>query len=91
MDVILLDPSDEALVTIDWADVLPASVTLSSVTHTAPSPLVLVSQATDIAQGRSQAKVRGATHGALYMLEAQATLSNGEIINRQFPARGWNS
>lgn len=91
MSIVLLDPSDSALITIDWADVLIDAVTLSAVTHTVPSGLTKVSEAVDLGNGRSQVKVSGAQHGIPYMIEAQATLSNGEVINRQFPARGWNS
>ena len=91
MSIVLLDPSDSSLITIDWADVLINAVTLSAVTHTVPAGLTKVSEAIDVPNGRSQVKVSGATHGSAYMIEAQATLSNGEVINRQFPARGWNS
>ncbi len=91
MTVVLLDPSDSALITIDWADVLAIGVTLSAVTHIVPTGLTKVTEAQDLANGKSQVKVSGAAHGLMYMIEAQATLSNGEVINRQFPARGWNS
>lgn len=89
--IVLLDPSDNALITIDWTDVLSGSVTLSSVTHTVPSPLSKGTESTNTGTGQSQVRVSGAVHGAMYMIEAQATLSNGDVINRQFPVRGWNS
>lgn len=90
--IVVLDPSDEAIVPIDWTDSLPSTVTLTgTVEHTVPTPLVRISQGTDALNNLSQLKVRGMVHGGLYMIEAQATLSNGEIINRQFPVRGWNS
>jgi hypothetical protein len=93
MSIILLDPSDQALITINWAEeALPQGVTLQgNVVHTVPSPLTKVSEATNNGAGTSQVKVSGAVHGGVYMIEAQATLSNGEVINRQFPARGFNS
>lgn len=90
-NIVLLDPGDSALITIDWNDVLPATVTLSSVTHTVPSPLNKISEVTSSGTGESQVKVSGAVHAGLYMIEAAATLSNGEVLNRQWPARGWNS
>lgn len=87
--MILFDPSDNALVTFDWTDVLPASVTVIGVVHTVPSPLV---KGTESASSpTSSVKISGAVHGGMYMVEGQATLSNGEVINRQFPIRGWNS
>lgn len=92
MNIALLDPDDQALVTIDWSDVLTSGVTLSgSVLHIVPLPLTKTSESTDIGTNRSQVRIAGAVHGALYMVSAQATLSNGETINRQFPLRGWNS
>lgn len=91
MSITLLDPSDSALITIDWSDVLPVGVTLGTVTHTVPSPLSKVSEATDVPNKKSQVKVSGALHGGMYMIEGQTTLSNGEVINRQWPVRGFNS
>ncbi len=87
--MILFDPSDNALVTFDWTDVLPGSVTVASVVHTVPSPLVKGTESTS--SPTSSVKISGAVHGGMYMVEGQATLSNGEVINRQFPIRGWNS
>ncbi len=89
--IVLLDPSDSALITVDWSDILATGITLTAVDHTVPSPLTRVGQTFDGGTGLSQVKVSGAAHGVRYMIEAQATLSNGEIINRQFPALGWNS
>jgi len=89
--IVLLDPGDQGLIDIDWADVLLGATTLSSVLHTVPSPLTKLNEATNAGTGHSQVKVSGALHGAIYMIEAAATLANGETINRQIPARGWNS
>lgn len=89
--IVLLDPGDQALIDIDWADVLLGATTLSSVTHTVPSPLTKLTEATNTSTGHSQVKVSGAVHGSIYMVEASATLANGELINRQVPARAWNS
>ena len=89
MSIILLDPSDNAVVTFDWSDVLPAGVTISSASHTVDAPLVKGVETNSTST--SAVKVSGAVHGAMYSVAGQATLSNGEIINRQFPVRGWNS
>ena len=91
MTIPLLDPGDSVLLTVDWADALVPGVTLSSVVHTPPAPLTKGIETTNTGTGQSQVRVSGAVHGALYMIEAAATLSNGEIVNRQFPVRGWNS
>ncbi len=89
-EIVVIDPGDQTLLSITWDD-LPAGVTLAgSVEHTVPSPLTRMAQATDTVAGTSQVKVSGAVHGGLYMIEGQATLSNGESINRQFPVRCFN-
>jgi hypothetical protein len=88
-NVLLFDPSDQAIVTFDWSDVLPTSVTVASATHTLPSPLTKVDESNDTSS--SNVKISGAVHGGRYMVEGQATLSNGEVINRQFEIKGWNS
>jgi len=87
--IVLLDPSDQAVITIDWSDALDSN-SLVSVVHVVPSPLAKMSEATDIPGKASQVKVPGAVHGGIYLIEGQATLSNGEILNRQFPARCFN-
>lgn len=88
-NVILFNPSDNALITFDWSDVLPATVTVSSVTYTAPAPLTATPGV--VASPQSQVKITGAVHGAIYQINGQATLSNGEVINRVFPIRAINS
>ncbi len=87
----LIDPDDVVSLTIgNWADVLPATVTLGTVTHTVPAPLTKVSESTDTGAATSTVRVSGALHGGLYLIEAQSTLSNGEVVNRQFPVRCFN-
>jgi hypothetical protein len=87
----LIDPGDEVLIEVDWNDFLPSGIGLAGdVVHAVPLPLVKISEVTDTIQALSQVKVRGAQHGALYMIEAQATLTNTEIVNRQFPVRCFN-
>lgn len=87
--MILFDPSDSAVVTFDWSDVLPSTITVSAVTHTVESPMTKVSESNTTTT--SSVKVSGAVHGGIYMVSGEATLSNGEVLNRQFPIRGWNS
>lgn len=88
MSVVLIDPSDSVVVEIDWSDALVAGVTLSAVTHSLPSPLVKVAESNDT--DSSSVRVSGALHGATYLVEASATLSTGETLNRQFPLRCFN-
>jgi hypothetical protein len=87
--MILFDPGDDAVVTFDWSDVLPAGVTVASVVHAVDSPLVKGAESNTTTT--SSVKLSGAAHCGLYMVTGAATLSNGEVLNRQFPIRGWNS
>jgi hypothetical protein len=88
-NVILFNPSDNAFVTFDWSDVLPAGVTLSSVAYTLPAPLTKGAESSSGAQ--SQVKISGAVHGDIYQIAGAATLSNTEVVNRVFPVRAINS
>ena len=87
--MILADPSDVVVVTFDWSPSLPDTVTVDSATHSVDSPMAKVDEG--LVGAVSFVKVSGALHGHIHMVTAQATLSNGETINRQFPIRGWNS
>lgn len=87
MSVILIDPDDVPIIPIDWADVLPTGVALSTVVHTVPSPLTLDSEGASVANGTSWAKISGQEHGGTYLLQAEATLDNGETINRAVTLR----
>ena len=90
-NVILFNPSDNALITFDWSDVLPATVTLSFVLHTVPTPLTKVSEATATPQSQVKVNAAGGVNGAIYQIAGAATLSNGEVVNRVFPVRLLNS
>lgn len=90
MSVPLTDPGDSAFFELDWSDALGTGVTLSSVSHSVPSGLTLVSESTDTADSTSAVRISGTEHGQTYLIEGAATLSNGEVINRQFPLRSFN-
>lgn len=86
-----LNPSDQAIIVLDWASMLGDDVDLTSVAHIVPDGLVLLSEATDTINKLSSLKVSGATHGAAYQVKATATLSNSEQVTRVIPARAFNS
>lgn len=89
-EILLINSGDQALLPINWSDLLGSGgLTLASVVHTVPSPLTKLSEAATSTQ--SQVKVSGAVHGQVYLIQATATLSNGEIIKRPVTARGWDS
>lgn len=79
--------------TADFADQLPnVTVTVTSVVWSiSPSTgITLGSQADDLANARSTIFVSGQSHGATYLLQAKATLSNTEIIVKDITLRGFN-
>lgn len=89
-NVILFNPSDNAFVTFDWGDTLPAGVTLNGApTYTAPAPLTIT--AGPVSGNLSQAKLTGGLHGAIYQIAGVALLSNTESMTRVFPVRFINS
>jgi hypothetical protein len=88
--IALIDPGDNAFFKLDWSDCLIEGATLVAVVHTVPSPLTKVQEATNGAEGSSTVRVTGAAHGVTYLVEAAATLSTGETLNRQFPLRCFN-
>jgi hypothetical protein len=90
-NVVIVDPADSAIVTFDWSDVLGLTISLAGVVHTVPAPLTKGAESTDVLNQTSAVKVSGAVHGGMYLVEAQATLSNGETINRQATVRGFNA
>lgn len=90
MTIPVVHPSDSAKLQLDWTDVLGDTLTLSSVTHTVPSPLTKVGETTDTVNGLSEVQVSGAQHGVTYPISAAATLSDGQVITRVIPARAFN-
>jgi hypothetical protein len=84
--VIVLDPSDQANVTVTWDNL--GSATISSVSYTAPVGLTVTAQGNT--PTTSTFRVSGLAHGLTYQVEAQATLSSGEVLNRNIPIRGFN-
>lgn len=88
-EIVLTDPGDNVVIVLDWSDaVLPG--TLNTVVHSVPAPLVKTGESVDVQGPSSSVRVRGMQHGGLYMIEGEATLSTGEILNRQFPVRCFN-
>lgn len=79
----LKDPGDSIDYLMTW-DGLGAA-TLSSVTHTAPSPLTKVSESNTTTT--STVRVSGGVHGATYSIVGTATLNTGRTLIRSFPLR----
>lgn len=90
VSIVLIGPGDQAIITSDWSDAI-GSNTLGAVTHTVPSPLTKLTEATDASLKLAQVKVSGAVHGGTYYISGQSTLSNGEVINRTDTVRCFNA
>jgi hypothetical protein len=84
--MINLDPNDSANVSITWTDL--GNATLASVAYTAISGVTLTPQG--VSGSVSTVRVSGLVHGRTYQLEATATLSTGETLNRNVPIRAFN-
>lgn len=84
--MIVLDAADSANVSIEWTDL--GSATLSGVTYTPIAGLTMTPQG--VSGNVSTVRLAGLVHGRTYQLEASATLSTGEILNRNVPVRCFN-
>lgn len=84
--IIRLDPGDSANVSINWTDL--GNATLASVAYTPITGLTLTPQG--INGSVSTVRMTGLVHGQIYALEAQATLSTGEVLNRNVSVRCFN-
>lgn len=90
-NIVLANSTDQIVITFNYSNELAPGITVTAVTHAVPSPMTKISESTDTVNALSQVKVSGAVHGQTVPISGQATLSNGEVINRVFPVRGWNS
>ena len=86
MSIITLDPGDAASVSIEWTDL--GAATVSSVAYTAISGVTMTPQG--VSGSVSTVRLSGLVHGRTYQLEASATLSTGEVLNRNVPVRCFN-
>jgi hypothetical protein len=85
--IFLKTPAAIEIFTFDWTDAVPAGVSISSVSHIVPTPCVLVDQQFAVGGDVSTVKVSGGLHGGLYVIQATATLSNGEVVPDSFTLR----
>ena len=84
--MLVFDSADSANASIDWGGL--GSATLSSVAYTAIAGVTMTPQG--INGTVSTVRLSGLVHGRTYQLEASATLSTGEILNRNVPVRAFN-
>lgn len=83
MSVLLKNPGDNIDYTMTWSNI--GQATLSSVTHTVPTGLTVVSESNTTTT--STVRLSGATHGSTYNVKGTATLSTGRTLVREFPLR----
>lgn len=84
--VIVLDSADSADLVVSWEDI--GSATISDVTYAPIAGVTLAPGA--IVGATSKVRLSGLLHGRTYQIEAQATLSTGEILNRNLAVRAFN-
>lgn len=74
-------PGESIDFSMEWDGL--GSATISSVTHTVPSPLTKVSESNTTTT--STVQISGGVHGAKYMIKGLATLNTGRTLEREFP------
>jgi hypothetical protein len=79
-NVLLHNPLDSGNYTAEWEDAVPSGGSIASVVHTVPDGLTKVSEGVD--GTTSTVRISGGVHGRTYMVQAAATMSTGEVINR---------
>lgn len=84
--MMILDSSDSANVSIEWTEL--GSGQLLSVTYNPIAGVTMTPQG--INGSVSTVRLSGLVHGRTYQLEAWATLSTGEVLNRNVPVRCFN-
>lgn len=95
-DYQLISTESSLIYTADFSDVLAGSVLVTDCAWTigpvsgSPAAPTLSSQTDDFANARSSIRVSGAVHGAHYILQAKATLSNGEVVVKDIALLGFN-
>jgi len=85
--IFLTDPDTAIDVPFDWTSSLATGITLTSVAHVVPTGMTKVSESTDTANGLSSVRVSGGSNAIIYIVEAKATLSTGEVIAKRAPVR----
>ena len=92
-----LIPVEASLIyTADFSDVLVQGVVVTacewSISPVSGSPAAptLAAQSDDFANKQSSIRVSGATHGGRYVLQAKATLNNGEVVVKDIALVGFN-
>jgi hypothetical protein len=89
--LLVKDPAAELLYTFDWTDVCTGSATLVSVAYTVPPGITKVTENLDSMNNQSTIMLTGGTHGVDYVVEAKATLSNGEKPDASIVVRCFNA
>jgi hypothetical protein len=84
--MIILDPADTANASIEWSDL--GNATIVSVAYTPIAGVTLTPQGINGAV--STVRVSGMVHGRTYQIEATATLSTGETLNRNIAIMAFN-
>jgi hypothetical protein len=88
--LVVKDPASDLLYTFDWTDVIPNTVTLDGVIYTLPTGVVKEAEVLDAPNKKSTIRLSGGTHGVDYVVEAKATLSNGEKPDASLLVRCFN-
>lgn len=89
-DLFLIPVDGELAYTFDFSDVVIAPTTVTAIAVSAPSPLTAFGQTDDLANKKTVVGLKGAAHGQRYVVQALATLSNGEKVPKDATFLGFN-
>lgn len=93
----MLPVEGELAFTFDYSDVLPGTSPATTVTSIAisagesPALVTIGTQTDDLANARTTVILSGIAHGQVGVVQALATLSNGEVIPKDITLVGFNA
>ena len=98
-DFHLLPVSGTLAYTWDFSDEVPSTSPLTTVTAidittdtgTSPSAITIGTQTDDLGNARTTVLLSGTPHGGVYVVQAIATLSNGEEIPKDITLQVFNA
>ena len=92
-DFQMLPVSAKLAYTFDFSGALSASSplpTVTDITVTGSNGITISDQSNDYASYQATVLLSGATHGSMYLVQATATMSNGEQIPKDLTVIGSN-
>jgi hypothetical protein len=87
MTVLLKKPGSKLIYTFDWSEDVPVGASVDHVDYTSQSNITFANAALDVASSLSSVEVIGGVHSDVAVIQADCTMTNGEVIPAQFTLR----